>query len=77
MHCLIWLRDRIRTVVHETSILDGTKHEQELFKSHESSAHVVKVLGRGTICLSENHSEDNFLYLHESYQIKISVLDAN
>ena len=65
---VLWILDRISFVVHGTSILNGTQHEREQSKSYENSAHVVKVLGRGTICLSENHNEDNFLYLHESYQ---------
>ena len=73
---VLWILDLTGTVVHGTSILNGTKHEQEQSKSYETLAHVVKVLGRRTICLSENLNKNIFLYLHESYQIKVSALDA-
>ena len=65
---ILWILDQICVAVHGTSILNGTQQERVQSKNYESSAHVVKVLGRGTICLIENHNEDNFLYLHESYQ---------
>lgn len=65
---LIWMIDRLFVLIQGTSILQGTEKERQLSKNYENSAHVVKVLGRGTICLIENHNEDNFLYLHESYQ---------
>ena len=64
---VLWILDLTGTVVHGTSILNGTKHEQEQSKSYETLAHVVKVLGRRTICLSENLDKKIFLYLHESY----------
>ena len=65
---LIWLLDKLLIAIQGTSILNGSQQERERSKNYELSAHVVKVLGRGTICLIENHDESNFLYIHESYQ---------
>ena len=71
---LIWIIDQICVAIQGTSILQGTEKERQLSKDYENSAHVVKVLGRGTICLIENHNEANFLYLHESYQHPTYIL---
>ena len=65
---LIGVLDKILLAILGTSILSGTQKEREQSKNYELSAHVVKVFGRGTICLIENHDESNFLYLHDSYQ---------
>ena len=61
------IADRLFTIIVGTSILNGTKEERKLSKNYENSAHLVNILGRGTISLIENHDESNFLYLHESY----------
>ena len=61
------IADWILTTILGTGLLHGTKEERKLAKNYENSAHLVKVLGRGTISLIENHDESNFLCLHESY----------
>ena len=65
---ILFLFDKILELFFGSSLLRGTSEERKLSKNYENSAHVVKVIGRGTICLIENHDESNFLYLHESYQ---------
>ena len=47
--------------------LNGYKKEVKRSLEYENSAHMVKVIARGTINLIENHDEENFLYLHDSY----------
>ena len=64
----VYVVDRVLVVMLGKSILQGTNEDRKLSKNYERSAHLVKVLGRGTISLIENHDEANFLYLHESYQ---------
>ena len=54
--------------------MHGTNEERKLLKKYASSAHEVKVLGRGTISLVENDDESNYLYLHESYHHPSYVL---
>ena len=50
-----------------TSILNGSKEERKLSKEYEHSAHVVKVIARGTIALVANHDKANFFYVHDQY----------
>ena len=64
---ILFLLDLVSSSVFGYSILNGSNDEKEKSKKYETSAHVVKVLGRGTINLIENHDKDNFLYLHDSY----------
>ena len=63
----LFLVDVISSLIFGHSILNGSSSEQEKSKDYETSAHVVKVVGRGTINLIENHDKANFLYIHDSY----------
>ena len=60
--------DKIFALILGKSILEGSKEELKLSKRYEKSAHLVKLLARGTINLIDNHDKSNFLYVHESYQ---------
>ena len=60
--------DKVFVLILGKSILEGSKEELKLSKQYENSAHLVKVLGRGTINLIDNHDKSNFLYVHDSYQ---------
>ena len=64
---ILFLMDVIASSFSEYSFLNGSNEDKDKSTNYETSAHVVKVLGRGTINLIENHDEANFLYLHDSY----------
>ena len=49
------------------SILHGTNRERQSSNEYETSAHLVRVLARGTISIVVNHDKSNFLYVHEKY----------
>ena len=50
------------------SVLYGNRHEREkLSRSYEKSAHILRIVSRGTINLFHPHDESNFLYIHDSY----------
>lgn len=74
LKAIAFLVDTLFTMFLGTSILHGTKEERKRSKEYKNSAHVVKVLGRGTISLIENHEEANFLYLHDSYHHPTLIL---
>ena len=52
--------DKVFLLVFGKSILKGSKEELKLSKQFENSAHLVKVLGRGTINLIDNQDKSNF-----------------
>ena len=65
---IISIVNKVTYFILGRSILKGSEEEIKLSKQYENSAHLVNVLGRGTISLIENHDESNFLYIHDSYQ---------
>ena len=51
-----------------SSFLHGSKEERiEATNCYEKSAHVLKIVARGTINLAGHHDESNFIYLHDSF----------
>ena len=61
---LDFLTDRVLGI----SFLQGSKKDRaEAARSYEKSAHILKVVTRGTINLAAYHDESNFLYFHHSY----------
>ena len=60
--------DLFLSLLFGKSLLKGSSKEQkDASTTYEKSAHIVKVLSRGTINLASNHDEANFLYMHDSY----------
>ena len=50
------------------SFLNGSRNERTEAKDcYEKSAHIIKIMTRGTINLAAFHDETNFLYFHHSY----------
>ena len=50
------------------SFLGGSRQERDNASVfYEKSAHVLKVVTRGTLSLAAQHDKTNFLYLHDSY----------
>ena len=50
------------------SFLHGSKKERtEATNCYEKSAHVLKIVARGTINLACHHDESNFIYIHDSF----------
>ena len=64
---ILFIIDIVVSSIFGYSILNGSNEEKKLSAQYEYSAHLVKVLARGTINLIENHDKDNFLYIHDSY----------
>ena len=64
---ILFVVDLVLSSLFGYSILNGYKKEVKRSLEYENSAHMVKVIARGTINLIENHDEENFLYLHDSY----------
>ena len=61
---LDFLVDRIFGV----SYIHGSRKERsDAQDSYEKSAHILKIVTRGTLCIAAHHDETNFLYLHHSY----------
>ena len=64
---VLLISDVVLSSVFGYSVLTGSSAERKRSTQYEYSAHMVKVLARGTINLIENHDKENFLYFHDTY----------
>ena len=68
MKLVLFVLDFLTDRVLGVSFLQGSKKDRaEATRSYEKSAHILKVVTRGTINLAAYHDESNFLYFHHSY----------
>ena len=64
---VVFLVDIILRLCFDYSVLNGSRLERNKSSLYDHSAHIIKIYGRGTISLFGNHTETNFLYLHDKY----------
>ena len=65
---ILYILDFLFDRVLGSSFLHGPKNERvEAENCYEKSAHLLKIVTRGTTNLASHHDESNFIYLHHSF----------
>jgi hypothetical protein len=65
---VIYIFDLLTDRIFGISFLHGSQSERnEAATCYEKSAHILKIVTRGTINLAHHHDERNFIYFHHSF----------
>ena len=68
INLILFICDFLLDRIFGSSFMHGSKTERiEAYNCYEKSAHVLKIVARGTINLACHHDESNFIYLHDSF----------
>ena len=76
INLILTIFDFILDRIFGSSFLHGSKRERiEAANTYEKSAHIVRIITKGTINLSAYHDETNFISIHDSFTHPNFVLE--